>query len=235
MKRADVVPYALGIGLILLFSLEEGRNLYESVYLRAPLIVTFLKFAVLATGGEILAHRLRSGGYQLHGFGVVPKMIIWGILGTAIYVAFGVFSAGVPALVADSSIPLVHTSIGTALLISVTMNLFFAPIMMLTHHITDLHIATSGGRFPLRGFRVRPLLDRIDWDRMWGFVFVKTIPLFWIPAHTVTFLLPQTYRTIFAAALSVALGVFLGIAARSQQAERSQHVTPPRHKERFDG
>ena len=46
-----------------------------------------------------------------------------------------------------------------------------------------------------------------------GFVFKKTIPFFWIPAHTITFLLPGQYQVLFAALLGVALGIILSIAA----------------------
>jgi hypothetical protein len=43
-------------------------------------------------------------------------------------------------------------------------------------------------------------------------VFKKTIPFFWIPAHTITFLLPADFRILFAAILGVALGIILAIA-----------------------
>jgi hypothetical protein len=217
MKWGDAIALVIGIGLVAFFSREAGRHIYESVYGNAPLPVTFVKFAVLATGGEILAYRLRAGHYRFRGFGIVPKMVVWGLLGLAIYAAFGIFSAGVPAVFTRAVVPFFHTPVTTAFLISVFMNVFFAPVMMLTHHVTDLHIARSGGTFPFRGFHMVPLLAGIDWHRMWSFVFLKTIPLFWIPAHTITFLLPPAYRTIFAAALSVALGVFLGIAARRKE------------------
>lgn len=103
-----------------------------------------------------------------------------------------------------------------AFLISVMMNFIFSPVLMLTHHLTDTHILSNHGRFPLKGLQMRPLLEKIDWSRMWNFVFKKTIPLFWIPAHTITFLLPTQYRTLFAALLSVALGILLGIAGRKR-------------------
>ena len=45
------------------------------------------------------------------------------------------------------------------------------------------------------------------------FCFQKTIPFFWIPAHTITFILPQDYRVLFAAVLGIALGVLLAIAS----------------------
>jgi hypothetical protein len=47
----------------------------------------------------------------------------------------------------------------------------------------------------------------------WGFVFKKTIPLFWYPAHTLTFLLPAEYRILFAALLGIVLGVLLSVAS----------------------
>jgi hypothetical protein len=44
---------------------------------------------------------------------------------------------------------------------------------------------------------------------------VKTIPIFWIPAHTITFLLPSEYRVLSAAFLSIALGTILAFAKKS--------------------
>jgi hypothetical protein len=52
----------------------------------------------------------------------------------------------------------------------------------------------------------------LDWTTMWGFVFKKTIPLFWIPAQTINFMLPEEYRVLFAAFLSIVLGVLLSVA-----------------------
>jgi len=43
-------------------------------------------------------------------------------------------------------------------------------------------------------------------------VFKKTIPLFWIPAHTITFLLNPDYQVLFAAFLSIVLGAILAVA-----------------------
>jgi len=102
-----------------------------------------------------------------------------------------------------------------ALCVSVLMNTLFAPVFMTFHKITDIHIAETGGT--LRGFFGSPLKMRealskkINWDVQYGFVFAKTIPLFWYPAHTITFLLPGTLQVLFAAFLGVALGVILSI------------------------
>jgi len=47
----------------------------------------------------------------------------------------------------------------------------------------------------------------------WNFVFKKTIPFFWYPAHTITFLLPVDYQVLFAAILGIALGTILAMAS----------------------
>ena len=60
------------------------------------------------------------------------------------------------------------------------------------------------------------IMQGLNWRVQWEFVFKKTIPLFWFPAHTVTFLLPGEVRVLFAALLGVALGVILAVAARKK-------------------
>jgi hypothetical protein len=55
------------------------------------------------------------------------------------------------------------------------------------------------------------IIANLDWNVQWNFIFKKTIPFFWIPAHTVTFLLPVEFQVLFAALLGIALGVILSI------------------------
>jgi len=60
---------------------------------------------------------------------------------------------------------------------------------------------------------VTKLIEATDWKSMWGFVLKKTIPFFWIPAQTITFLLPVEFQILVAALYSTILGVFLAFAA----------------------
>jgi hypothetical protein len=103
--------------------------------------------------------------------------------------------------------------------ISTFLNIFYAPLLMVTHRVSDLHIASAAGdsRKLLKVPDVARLLASIDWNSMWGFVLKKSIPLFWIPAHTVTFLLPPEFQVLFAALLSTMLGVILALAAGSNR------------------
>ncbi len=137
------------------------------------------------------------------------------------------FSTGVPAAAAYLGVndpsaimagPLCIQKVLLAFAISVNLNSIFAPVFMTFHKITDTHILATGGT--LRGlFTPIPMgniLQNLNWKVQWGFVLKKTIPLFWYPAHTITFLLPSEMRVLFAALLGVALEVILAIAARKK-------------------
>ena len=110
----------------------------------------------------------------------------------------------------------------SAFSVSATLNIFFAPVFMTFHKITDMHILDNKGT--LRGFftpiRFRKQFMELDWSTMWNFVFKKTIPLFWIPAQTVNFMLPEEYRVLFAAFLSVVLGVLLSVAVLNNKSDK---------------
>jgi hypothetical protein len=96
------------------------------------------------------------------------------------------------------------------------MNLVFAPVMMTAHKITDTHIIQTGGSVKglFSPIPVASILKSMNWDVMWNFIFKKTIPFFWIPAHTITFLLPAEFRVLFAALLGIALGLILAIGGQ---------------------
>ena len=191
------------------------------------MVMSFLKFGILATMGELLGLRISKGVYYFEGFGVLPRAIVWGILGMGINMAFIVFSTGVPAFMGYMGMnnltevmagALTPEKVLLAFSISVVMNSIFAPVFMTLHKITDMHIMNNGGT--LRGLftpiKMGDIMQNLNWKVQWGFVFKKTIPLFWFPAHTITFLLPGEMRVLFAALLGVLLGVILSVAARKK-------------------
>ncbi len=228
MKQKDFVFLLVAVALFLPFILSETLyQSYQSFNAAHGMVMSFIKFAILSTMGELLGLRISTGNYFRKGFGVLPRAVVWGIFGMGINMAFVVFSTGVPAFAAYLGVEhpqaimaggLSWGKAGLALAISVTMNTIFAPVFMTLHKITDTHILATGGT--LRGlFTPIPMgeiMQGLNWRVQWGFVFKKTIPFFWYPAHTITFLLPEESRVLFAALLGVALGVILAVAARKK-------------------
>lgn len=225
MKRNDLV-FIIVIILILLpfFLISEVFSAYVSFNASHGMIMSFIKFALLATLGEMIALRIRKGRYNEPGFGILPRALVWGFLGLTIKAAFVIFSTGTPVLaeylglngaVTAMKGDLCWLKVLVAFCISTAMNITYAPVMMTFHKITDTHILQTGGT--LKGlFSLIPfaqIFSRINWDVQWNFVFKKTIPFFWIPAHTITFLLPADLQVLFAAMLSIALGLLLAIAS----------------------
>jgi hypothetical protein len=67
----------------------------------------------------------------------------------------------------------------------------------------------------MRKLTLNEVLEAADLKGFVAFVVCRTIPVFWIPAHTVTFMLPPEYRVLMAAMLSICLGAILGISRKS--------------------
>ena len=208
MKKSDFLVITIVMAILGIFIFVPGvLEAFNTATANHGMIMSFFKFAILATFGEMLALRIRKGHYVEKGFGILPRMLVWGVLGMCIAMAMTVFKAGTVKFL---------TYIGlVAFCVSVLMNTFFAPVFMTFHKITDIHIAETGGT--LAGFFSKPLeiqktmAEKIDWNIQYGFVFKKTIPLFWYPAHTITFMLPGNYQVLFAAVLGVVLGLILSI------------------------
>lgn len=223
-RQQDIV-FTIGVILLFLpfFISKDVFDFYIRFNKEHGLITSFIKFALLATLGEVIGLKIKTGSFFKTGFGVLPRMIVWGFLGVTIKVAFVIFATGTPIFLEYLGInnaslvmkgPFSPEKLLVAFSISVAMNVIYAPVMMTFHKITDMHILNNGGT--LAGFftpiKFRKLFVDLDWDIQWNFVFKKTIPFFWIPAHTITFLLPPDFRVLFAALLGIALGTILAIA-----------------------
>jgi len=226
MKIRKDLLFFLGLSCFFLPFLlfKDLSDAYFQINREHGLPMSFIKFFFLATLGELIGLRIKTGRYYYKGFGLFPRAIVWGFLGISIYMAFAIFASGTPVLLEKMGF---HNATGilqselswrkaaVSFSIATALNLFYAPVLMTFHKITDTHILENGGT--LRGF-LRPvdfarIFSSINWDVQWNFVFKRTIPMFWIPAQTITFLLPEEYRVLFAAFLGIVLGIILAVAA----------------------
>ncbi len=214
MKLGD---YLWG-GLLLLWAavlvVPATREVFMAMTQAYPYISGFFKFFVLATMGDMLGARILHGQWQKTK-GLIFKAIIWGIIGMMITLAFTLYSEGVLAAQDIGRLPFHGSKFGHAFLTSVMMNITFAPFMFLFHKFSDLYIDVK-----YRGMKkvtINDLVKEVDFNMLIGFSMLKTIPFFWIPCHTLVFLMPPQYRVVASAFLSIALGLMMAIAKKSKK------------------
>lgn len=167
-----------------------------------PYLSSGLKFLIFGTFGEWLGGVIRTNGninpFPLWKF--FPKMLIWAILGLCVKWGFSSFSLLMEIQSQRGLLPsgVSHeTPILWAFFTSVELNLFFGPAFMYLHRVLDNAV-----------------------DQVWEFqgmpIAIYALGWFWIPAHTLTFSLPDNYRVFAASLLGVCLGVILGIARQNR-------------------
>ncbi len=150
IKKNDII-FLVGVILLFLpfFVSKEIYDFYFQFNKDHELIAAFVKFAILATIGDVIGLRIKTGTYFKDGYGILPRMIVWGILGVTIKIAFVLFASGTPIFL--ESIGLENAQIVmkgaftpekllVAFSISLALNLIYAPVMMTLHTITDMHI-----------------------------------------------------------------------------------------------
>lgn len=176
-------------------------------------VLSFIKFAILATLGEIIASSIRNKKLTIpHSIGF--RMLIWGLLGVWIAFMMGIFAESMASKLSKTNSAIMHTKLAFAFLTSVVMNASFGPLFMVLHKHTDTYLdirhenklANVNSKITLKD-----VCSRVDYYAYAKNVLIGTIPTFWLPAHTITFLLPGEFRVFFAALLSICLGIILSL------------------------
>ncbi|HJZ41255.1 MAG TPA: hypothetical protein VJ203_12880 [Bacteroidales bacterium] len=216
VKKGDVLWIAMLCGVSAFLIVPELRRIFIQVTISHPYVMGFIKFAILATMGELLTLRLISGSW-CKPLGMGYKAFVWGVVGMSIVLMFGLFYEGVAGATTNGLLPGATGWTGRflqAFFTSTMLNLTFAPVFMAAHRIsdtyTDWHVT---GKKPT----VLIVVAQIDWKEFMRFVVGKTIPFFWIPVQTINFMLPAEYRIIVAAYLSIVLGLILAYARRRKR------------------
>lgn len=210
MKKGDFIWAGLLLAFTAFVVFPSTHEVFVTFTSGHPYISGFIKFALLATMGEMLVTRLNTKQWKTAP-GFIWRVIIWGALGMVITLAFTVFSGGISIALDKGLLPGKGNAFFQALFASAFMNLIFAPTFMAFHRYTDTFIDLKYGEGVAKP-SIAQVAGRIDWKGFISFVVLKTIPFFWIPAHTITFMLPPQYRVLVAAYLSIALGLLLTIA-----------------------
>jgi len=175
-------------------------NLYIELVNTYPIYSDMIKFAVLGTLGDIISKCMKQGKlffpYKLPI--VLLKMIAWAVIAITIKYAFVGYQGFIDSLVAHQLLPELGL-FGRAFSISVTMNLQYGLFLVVFHRFLDNLIAKQ---YHWKN------IDKGMLSLIW----------FWIPAHTITFMLDKPYQIGLAAIWSVVLGIILGYYNRESVA-----------------
>ncbi len=157
-----------------------------------PLYSAMIQFALLGTLGDIISKWMQQNKIFLpYSWSVILlKMIEWAIIAITIKYAFVGFKAFVNGLEAHHLIPQLG-KFGRAFAISLSMNLQYGIFLVIFHRFLDNLIAKQN-----------------NWKNIHKGMY--SLVWFWIPAHTITFMLPRPYQIGLAAVWSVVLGIILG-------------------------
>ncbi len=197
-------------GVLAVLGVPQSREVFVALTKAHPYLMGMAKFALLGTMGELLSWKVVSGKWRLVGVRLWQRALVWAFIGVMLTVAFPLFSAGVDGLLELGYLPGRGVKWLTAFWKSFFLQAVFAFPFMTFHRITDGLIE--------RGmlFRRWPFVEvyrAIDWDNMFTVV-GGSIVWFWLPVHTVNFMLPPEFRVIIAALLAIVLGLILGAAKR---------------------
>lgn len=176
--------------------IQELGAMYVAQVTAYPIPMAMLQFAILGTFGEIVSKWVikRNFKYPFNLVETVWKMIVWAILAIGIKYAFQGFLGFVDRLIEHHYLPEL-SRFGYAFAVSALMNAQFGVFLVLMHRVLD--------NIPLKVKNWKNL-DKGLYSLLW----------FWIPAHTMTFMLPPDYRIGLAALWSVFLGLILGFFNR---------------------
>lgn len=211
-----IAVFALFAGVL---AIPATREVFESLSGDHPYLMGFVKFGLLATAGELIAIKMASGKFAKPVY-LIARIVIWGLIGVWITYMMKIFFIGSGAMMTAGLLPggdLAPAGLGYKLIrafaTAATMNLTFGPTFMAVHKCSDTYLALRAQNG--KGVKLGQVIDAIDWKRFVSFTLFKTVPIFWIPAHTLTFLLPAEYQVMLAALLSVALGIILNFKKKS--------------------
>lgn len=175
-------------------------NWYVDLVKEYPIYSAMIQFALLGTLGDVFSKWMQSKviflPYKWHI--IFFKMLEWAFLAIIIKYAFVGFQGFVDSLISHNLVPELGV-FGRAFTVSVTMNLQFGLLLVILHRFLDNLIAQQNNW---------KNIDKGMFSLVW----------FWIPAHTITFMLDKPYQIGLAAVWSVVLGFILGYYNRRNKA-----------------
>lgn len=174
-------------------------NSYIDLVTAYPIYSAMIQFAILGTLGDVFSKWMQKGEiYVPYKFTIIVlKMLEWALIAVTIKYAFVGYQGFVNSLISHGLLPELGL-FGRAFTVSVTMNLQYGLFLVIFHRFLDNLIAKQNNW---------KNIDKGMFSLIW----------FWIPAHTITFMLEKPYQIGLAAIWSVVLGFILGYYNRESK------------------
>ncbi|WP_159722828.1 hypothetical protein [Enterococcus sp. CSURQ0835] len=217
MKKGDLLWGGIFLALVSLFIFPLTRGWILQASQMHPYLAGLIKFAILASLGDALGKRIVTGRYEISR-ATIYRGVVWGIIGLMVTLVFSVFMGGAGVAQTEKLLPFAEIPLAQAFFGSAIMNLTFAPVMNTFHRLLDLAIEARQMGASL-SFKV--LITRIDWPTFILFNWLQVGLFFWLPVHTLIFLLPADLRVAVAAFSSIALGIILSFATKKSSTPAS--------------
>ncbi len=177
-------------------------NWYVDFVTSYPLTSAMLQFALLGTFGDVISRWIiEKRFFSPYNFQtIIFKILEWAALAVMIKYAFIGFHGFVENLITNGYLPQLE-GVAKSFTISLSMNLQFGPFLIIIHRLLDNFV-----------------IERVHKDSAWKNLDKSLYSLlwFWLPAHTITFLMPQEFQIGLAAVWSLALGIILGFFNRKK-------------------
>lgn len=217
--KGDIIWALCLIVWVMILVIPAVRTQFIQITDGHPYFGGFVKFAILASMGDMLGGRILNGRW-IFPTGFFFKALVWGILGMMVTLVFTVFMAGAAAAQASGRLPFEESKLAHAFFGSMVMNLTFGPMMYIYHKfgdlLVDLMFEKRKGTYKGK-ITVKEMVSRVDWYTIVSFSWLKTCLYVWIPCHTIVFLLPPHYRVLASAFLSILLGIIIAFSKKSTQ------------------
>ena len=180
-------------------------NTYIELVKTYHIYSAMIQFAVLGTLGDIFSKWMQRGTvFMPYKLGVIfLKMLEWALLAIAIKHAFVGFQGFIDGLIVQGFLPELNL-FGRAFSVSVAMNVQFGLLLVILHRFLDNLISRENNW---------KNIDKGMFSLIW----------FWIPAHTITFMLDKPYQIGLAAIWSLVLGIILGYFNKSNIPKKNNY------------
>ncbi len=216
--KGDLIWGSIILVWVFVLLIPTSREMFVEVTEAYPYIGGFVKFAILASMGDLLGGRILKGEW-IFADGFLYKAIVWGVMGILITLVFSVYYNGVVGAQNSGDLPFAGSKIMTPIFVSVIMNATFGPMLYIYHKFGDLFVDLSlekkRGQLP-GGITIEEMVKRVDWYSMVSFSWLKTCIFVWMPCHSFVFLLPEQYRVLASAFLSILLGILVALSKKTK-------------------